>query len=356
MDRELNVIDEQIRQINEDLSADGYTLRLYRRGNRLHLRGNFPDRSTGEIKRGWYNLELVAVPRNLREAKAKAQSLSLDLERGKFRWPDDNRHESLDRLRVLERVETAFWTRGQGAKTTWRAIYNAHYAQLRNYPRLTTEILYKYCESKPPGSRARQTAITAMIFLCDVIGWPFDPDRVRSKVAPKPSKRVLPSDSEIEQMWESLSDNKEWQFAFGLMATFGLRNHEVFTIDIDRFQVSDEPFVEVTEGKTGRGRAYAFPIEWIDKFGLRDGELPLISGADNVQIGARATQFFRRRSLCRPYDLRHAYAVRMMVENVPIDVAAKFMRHSVRVHTQVYQAWFDEQRMEEVYQRMTKQD
>ena len=43
--------------------------------------------------------------------------------------------------------------------------------------------------------------------------------------------RDLPKDELIEQLWETIP-NKSWKFVFGLMATYGLRNHEVFFCDL----------------------------------------------------------------------------------------------------------------------------
>ncbi len=43
--------------------------------------------------------------------------------------------------------------------------------------------------------------------------------------------RDLPKDELIEKLWETIP-NKSWKFVFGLMATYGLRNHEVFFCDL----------------------------------------------------------------------------------------------------------------------------
>ncbi|WP_338442274.1 hypothetical protein VZG28_04715 [Synechococcus elongatus IITB4] len=339
---------------NDSLKADGCSLRIYDLQGRLYLRGQLPHPRTGVMSRQWYTLGLPSVPSRLREAKIKALSLSEDLRFGRFRWPEDRltKEESVERVKGIQLVENAFFERKKGKSSTWHQIYRAHYDQLRNHDYITMEILYRYCESKPADRRSRQTAITAIKFFAEVMNWPFSMERVRGADRLRPVKeRDLPSDSEIEAMWEATVDNKPWQLAIGLMATFGLRNHEVFTCDYARFCASDEPFLLIKDGKTGQRRAYAFHHHWIDQFKLREGILPKVSGRDHVRIGGRVTQFFLRREYCSPYNLRHAYAVRMLVEQVPMEIAAAYMGHSVRVHTQVYQKWINELHLDVVYQR-----
>ena len=41
----------------------------------------------------------------------------------------------------------------------------------------------------------------------------------------------------------------------------------------------------------------------------------------------------------KPYDLRHAWAVRTIFYDLPDTVAARMMGHSVSLHTQTYHHW-----------------
>ena len=57
-------------------------------------------------------------------------------------------------------------------------------------------------------------------------------------------------------------------------------------------------------------------------------------------IGKKVTDQFKRYSLyIRPYDLRHAWAVRTIFYDLPDTVAARMMGHSVSLHTQTYHHW-----------------
>lgn len=56
--------------------------------------------------------------------------------------------------------------------------------------------------------------------------------------------------------------------------------------------------------------------------------------------GQSVAQWFKRYGVpFRPYDLRHAWAVRCIHLNVSDTIAAKMMGHSVDVHQKTYQHW-----------------
>ena len=57
-------------------------------------------------------------------------------------------------------------------------------------------------------------------------------------------------------------------------------------------------------------------------------------------VGRRVSEQFRRYKLpLRPYDLRHAWAVRTIHIGLPDSVAARMMGHSVYIHNKTYHHW-----------------
>jgi integrase len=48
--------------------------------------------------------------------------------------------------------------------------------------------------------------------------------------------RFLPTDSAIA-LWRSTISNPAWQWVAGMLAVYGLRNHEVFRLDLKDFPV-----------------------------------------------------------------------------------------------------------------------
>lgn len=140
--------------------------------------------------------------------------------------------------------------------------------------------------------------------------------------------------------------NPTWRFVYGIMATYGLRNHEVFFCDYQRLVSGDsEAVVEVQAvTKTGSHEVWPFYPEWVDRFELSNVQLPAVNtdlGHTTLQrIGQQVTAQFRRYDLpFSPYDLRHAWAVRTIHFGLPDTVSAKMMGHSVTVHNRTYHRW-----------------
>ena len=134
------------------------------------------------------------------------------------------------------------------------------------------------------------------------------------------------------------------------MATYGLRNHEVFFCDLSSLTNYGDKIIRVLPTtKTGEHQVWPFHPKWIDKFELcklgKDPELlPDINRDLRLttlqNIGKKITDQFKRYSLkIRPYDLRHAWAVRTIFYDLPDTVAARMMGHSVSLHTQTYHHW-----------------
>jgi integrase len=157
--------------------------------------------------------------------------------------------------------------------------------------------------------------------------------------------RELPSDELIVATWEKIP-NPAWRYVYAVMATYGLRNHEVFFADYSALaQVQTQPTVRVlATTKTGEHEVWPFYPEWVEQFNLYEITLPQIQ-TDLTQttlqrIGQCVTSQFRRYELpFSPYDLRHAWAVRTIHVGLPDTVAARMMGHSVAIHTRTYHQW-----------------
>ncbi len=177
-------------------------------------------------------------------------------------------------------------------------------------------------------------------------GWILEP---RGYGLSKAGFRDLPKDELIEKLWETIP-NKSWKFVFGLMATYGLRNHEVFFCDLSSLTNFGDKIIRVLPTtKTGEHQVWPFHPEWVEKFELSKlGDNPELLPNINrnlkittlQNIGKKITDQFKRYSLqIKPYDLRHAWAVRTIFYDLPDTVAARMMGHSVSLHTQTYHHW-----------------
>jgi integrase len=217
-----------------------------------------------------------------------------------------------------------------------------------NLDNIFTTTLKTYKE----GSRSRKQCATSLSVLAKFLEHKLPEDwklMAKGYGLNKASFRNLPTDEIIENLWENIP-NKSWKYVFGLMATYGLRNHEVFFCDLSSLTNSGDKIIRVLPTtKTGEHQVWPFHPKWIDKFELcklgKDPELlPKINRDLRVttlqNIGKKITDQFKRYSLkIKPYDLRHAWAVRTIFYDLPDTVAARMMGHSVSLHTQTYHHW-----------------
>lgn len=161
--------------------------------------------------------------------------------------------------------------------------------------------------------------------------------------------RQLPSDKQIIEAVERIP-NPGWRLAYGLMATYGLRNHEVFFCDLAALAKGEDQVLRVLPNtKTGEHQVWPFHPDWVEHFELEQlannaQALPPVNvdlrHTTLQQVGRRVSEQFRRYQLpLTPYNLRHAWAVRTIHIGLPDTVAARMMGHSVAIHTRTYHHW-----------------
>ena len=369
---------EQIRRnANASLASIGIGLRIECRGQRLNLRGSLPGRVTPE-RRSVQRLSLgLEVSREgLSEAEQIARVIDSQLKRNQFRWdqwttapsagglqPDcvESTHAPLEQQ--LQSFEQAFFADPRrrrspsGSRTTWTGAYNPYLRRLRtiageNTGPIATELLLKTLHSYPDGSRSRQQCSTALAGLARQLDLEL-PENWRAEAAGyglhRARFRQLPSDHQILEGILRIP-NPRWRLAYGLMATYGLRNHEVFFCDLTALCSGGDRVIRVLPTtKTGEHQVWPFNPEWVERFdllkvGTEPGALPAISTdlrrTTLQQVGRRVTEQFRRYELpFTPYDLRHAWAVRTIHIGLPDTVSARMMGHSVAIHTRTYHHW-----------------
>ena len=213
-------------------------------------------------------------------------------------------------------------------------------------------IFLKTLETYKEGTRSRKQCATSLSVLAKFLKYKLPEDwkvKARGYGLNKASFRELPSDELIENLWERIP-NQSWKFVFALMATYGLRNHEVFFCDLSSLTNYGDKIIRVLPTtKTGEHQVWPFHPRWVDLFELdklgREPELlPNINSDLKIttlqNIGKKITDQFKRYKLnIKPYDLRHAWAVRTIFYDLPDTVAARMMGHSVSLHTQTYHHW-----------------
>ncbi|WP_338442575.1 hypothetical protein VZG28_06410 [Synechococcus elongatus IITB4] len=165
-------------------------------------------------------------------------------------------------------------------------------------------------------------------------------------------KRQLLTDEEIVSWYNQLkSPLSKW--CFGALATWGLRPHELWLIDLDTLSKANSGLITVLpeqngivgKGKHPRSRSI-LPCRpnWFYDWELWNYQLPQSKGVTARDLGhVIGAQFKRNKTPFLPYDLRHAWAVRALHSGLPTSQAARAMGHRLTVHERIYLYWIDEQ-------------
>ncbi len=363
---------------NASLAASGIGLRIERRGQRLNLRGALPSRHASEqrsVQR--LSLGIAADAKGLLEAEQIARVIDGQLRRDQFHWEqwsavrnpptstgaqagrqgEGQMNDQIEGFRAAFFADPRRRRSPSGSRTTWAGAYNPYLRRLRSLAKpesggVDGELLMKTLHSYPDGSRSRQQCSTALASLAKHLNLDL-PDDWRAEAAGyglhRARFRQLPSDSLILESLFRIP-NPRWRLAYGLMATYGLRNHEVFFCDLSALSTGGDRVIRVLPTtKTGEHQVWPFHPDWVERFDLgrlgnSSDALPSISTdlrrTTLQQVGRRVSEQFRRYELpLTPYDLRHAWAVRTIHIGLPDTVSARMMGHSVAIHTRTYHHW-----------------
>ena len=363
---------QKLLDINQDLESKGITLRIEKRGKVLNIRGSLPDKKSQNLSKVQrISLKLPYNINGLEEAKKAIELIDFQIKKSQFCWSHwikekaitSKKSKKIEIKNEIENFKKKFFSDTSKSKSTagmistWQSAYKPYMNRLLGVSQKSTlelneklllEILLSYKEN----SRSRQQCGIALSALARHIKLelPENWKRLQSGYGIHESNfRELPSDEEIINSIQ-LIPNPKWRFVFGLMATYGLRNHEVFFCDLTCLKKNGDKILRVFPNtKTGEHQVWPFHPEWVDLFKLGNISntsdlLPCIKTdlkkTTLQHIGRRVSEQFRRyRISFTPYDLRHAWAVRTILIGLPNTVAAKMMGHSVSIHTKTYHHW-----------------
>jgi integrase len=177
----------------------------------------------------------------------------------------------------------------------------------------------------------------------------------RGKYSPRQVDRSIPSDEVIESAMQAIA-NPDWKWAAGMMATFGLRDHECWFVSLQ--QDADGWLAVVSDGKTGGRSVRPLHPHWVELFDLSNGKAPDIQVRSHDEYGERMARQFKRCNIpFTPYELRHAYAIRSsVVYKIPVPVSAAHMGHSPEVHSRIYNKHLSEEAKAAAYWKAVKAD
>lgn len=377
-------LSSELKKVNQRLKSAKTKITIRESNGSLQLRGTLPIKPGDKDNRGTgrkqYNISLN-IPANLdglRTAEEEAQELGKLIARKIFVWNDKYlgklaiRKDCKTVGELLEIFETEYFnTHKRTTKSEHSFFY--YFTRTKRFTNqqdlATPENLINSIE-KIDTEWSKYNAARAISVFCQT--FKIDIDLSKYSKMPKNNSRKIPTDAEIstgylnftdylktrgKQVNQNVKDSWQlWRWTYGMLAVFGLRPRELFTNpNIDWWLSKDN--IDMTwkvdfDCKTGEREALPLYKQWIVDFDLRNPKylemlVNVINQKDKNNHGQitaltqRISWWFRKIGLdFKPYDLRHAWAIRAHIIGIPIKAAADNLGHSVQVHTQTYQRWF----------------
>lgn len=307
---------------------------------RLYLLAKVPRRD-GEpgLAQTRIALRLDDTPVNRRAAAKQLATLEKQLASGTFEWSYWlDQEPGITWRDAIAKLHKARVILGRTSERTWEISYMGRLRQIPPASKVTTESMAKAMQRYDRSSCSYKELWHLLKHLSRLVGVPFPelpiPTYGKAKLV------EVPSDEEIIE-WVEAFGGAAASWYFGMMATYGLRPHEIESavlIDRDYCQVQDAT-------KTGFRTVVPVPKEWVERFALRDRRLRPIQGstADRGDVVAKwlHKELKRLRLPWRAYALRHAYAGRLWAKGgskLDIYTAARLMGHTPNQHAKTYRA------------------
>ena len=363
-------IDTAITDANNRLNSNGKAkLLIDRKNKRLYLRGTLPViEDPNSTKRYWIPFGETTI-QGVIDAENKCREVDSYLKYGGKEWwllLPDYQKKKVEQVKpqvmseIKETFTEAYWkTREKSRKTlsTWEKSYTDIFLKIPDDQLLTESNISNWIDSTQPNSKPRADLIRVIKCLADHVGIKDDIDWKQFRCKYQPKKRTLPTDGYIEATFNSMPRQVAW--TFGMIATYGLRPSELFLLTEDCYTkfTSESNYRNVLhisdDTKTGERIVYPIHPEWVDKFELLD-VMPFVTAATKLEnIISILNQAFQRHGFNQPaYNLRHRYAIRASELGIAVDIAAKWMGHSVEEHTKTYQKWMDHTTHNKAFDKM----
>ena len=360
---ELSDFQNKLKQVNSRLKGANIRPRIELKGNSLYLRATLPphpnsDRTSAHQQH--LSLKVKATPEGLKRAEAEAKKVGAALDLKEFDWADYLQVKPKSNNQMVSDWITAFeahyFEDRERTPTTKESFRNKYYAYLKRLPQnqvLTRELLELVIKTTRINSCQRSWMCNAFkrFGTFAEIDVSFIDKKLRGTYSSaRPAPRDLPSDELIVEGFNKIL-NPKWRWVYGVMATYGLRPHEIFKLDTENLEQGGYLLKVLESTKTGYREVPPLHPEWIEQFGLRQKQLPNVTGKTNKELGSTVGQAFRKYHLpFPPYHLRHSYATRCVRFKIEVVLAALWMGHSALIHTKVYQAWISKAIEQEAFE------
>lgn len=336
---------EKVAAVNHRLKVAQLPVALKVRGRKVSLVATLPPKPNSTKVRAYQQVVSLGVPDStlgIQRAEREAKIVGALLINGQFSW-DRYLKAAADRETVAElvkRFERSHRRRHRISDATWADHYAYYYRRLPQNRPLSLEAVMPLVFDAADHTRARQQLCRQLQKLCDFAGLEVDLLKYQGRYSSQSAaSREIPGDEVIALGWGRLR-SPQWRWVYGMMAAFGLRNHECWHCEFT------SEGLQVLQGKTGP-RLIDLPLypEWVERWDLQQLKRPKLKVDNGYKyLSAQSSQAFRRAGIeWQPYDLRYAYGHRgSVLFGYEHGIMARMMGHAVETHVRMYQRFIDE--------------
>jgi integrase len=337
-----------LEKANQRLKSAKVGVAIAKRGDRLSLVATLPPKPKS-TRSDWHqqriSLDVYANQQGIQYAESEAHKISRLIANKIFTWESYGKIESgigVPIKVVIQNFKDDFFSKGRSIET-WNVDYWKVFKHLPMDREIAPDLIMELVKKTEPNTKTRKRYCIALSKLAKFTGNPIDlSDYSGNYSTSSVGDRQIPSDDLIIQTYSTIP-NQSYKFLYGLMAVYGLRPHELFLLDFQSM-----PILQIKDGgKSGNRRVWAFPPEWVEIFDLNNPNFPETTRPKTV-----STQFYKYDLPFHTYALRHAWAIRTMTYNLPIELAAKQMGHSMTIHSKVYHRWISDRQQVAAYKQI----
>ncbi len=342
-------LESALQKANDAL--DRVTIR--QKGGRLYLRATLPPKPDDGDSPKQYEISTGAPfsPEGLAIAKGKAMEIEGLLLRERFDWSLFLKGKQKPPETIgdwLDKFEEDYWSSRNrsdlGKQSTWQENYRTPFNFLPSSSPLSESVLRATILSQSQAeTRKRVNLTTAYQCLANFAGLECNL-RPLGKGYKAKGDRHIPSDEEILEAREAIA-NPAWRWVFGILATFGIRDHEIFHLDTT--ELANDTLRVKENTKTGKRLVLPVPTNWCKDWELEKVIFPNFKnkpGTLNKDLGAKISSYFYDHPKIKftPYGLRDRYAIRCAIAGCSPAIVAQWMGHSIGTHCKHYLKWLNE--------------
>lgn len=339
----------ELEAANARLKASRARCSIQQRGNTLSLVATIPLRDGS----GRRQQRLSLGPITVIEAERKALELGHQLRTGTFDWDSWDSPQVPAALTVAdfraaaEKLHAAkYRSSPERGTSAWSKKWAPALRKLPPSGVITEAVLLRCIRKLPEGTASRRDQGNLLAQVARSLGLDHEPllAACRGYGVDRLTERDIPTDKAIEAALGMIR-LPHWRWTWGVCAAYGLRPHECAGLT----WLPEDDWIELADAtKTGSRRVTPCPSAWVSSWSLRDLPRPVQSAQTLTKAFNDALD--RDGVTIKPYNLRHAYALRLMSHGVSADLAARLMGHSLQVHQATYQRWIEADRIQKAMQ------